>query len=219
MVGAGLGLLSLVHHDLQAAAESLVRHSHLNPARHYPRIFIEAAAHMNDSRLRSLAALAFLYAAVRLIEAYGLWRTRVWAEWFAIIAGSVYLPIEVYEMFRRATWTRGAVLLINLSIVAYLVNVRLSRCGPEEPTASSRTRTATPCAARSASVSRKRVPTSPDQKMYASKFTVFRAEEMAASMAGKTASPFSRSSSRLPDVIVGPGSADGRNVGSLTMKP
>ena len=125
VLGAGLGLLSLLHHDLQAAAERLVRHSHLNPAHHYPRIFIQAASHTNDSRLRSLAALAALYAAVRFIEAYGLWRMRVWAEWFAIIAGSVYLPVEVYEIFRRATWTRAFVLLTNLLIVAYLVNVRL----------------------------------------------------------------------------------------------
>jgi uncharacterized membrane protein (DUF2068 family) len=126
VVVAGLGLLSLVHHDLQATAERLVRHSHLNPAHHYPRIFIEAASHMNDSRLRSLAALAFLYAAVRFIEAYGLWQMRVWAEWFAIIAGSLFLPVEAYEMFRRATWMRGIVLLTNFFIVAYLVNVRLS---------------------------------------------------------------------------------------------
>ncbi len=125
VLSAGLGLLSLLHHDLQAVAERLVRHSHLNPARHYPRIFIEAASHTNDSRLRSLAALAFLYAAVRFVEAYGLWRMRVWAEWFAIIAGSVYLPVEVYEIFRRVTWMRGMVLLTNLLIVAYLVNVRL----------------------------------------------------------------------------------------------
>ena len=125
VLSAGLGLLSLLHRDLQAVAERLVRHSHLNPARHYPRIFIQAASHTNDSRLRSLAALAFLYAAVRFVEAYGLWRMRVWAEWFAIIAGSVYLPVEVYEIFRRATWTRGIVLLTNLLIVGYLVNVRL----------------------------------------------------------------------------------------------
>lgn len=123
---AGLGLLSLVHHDLQATAERLVRHSHLNPARHYPRIFIEAASRTNDSRLRSLAVLAFLYAAMRFVEAYGLWRIRVWAEWFAIVAGSLFLPVEIYEMFRRATWMRGIVLLTNLSIVAYLVSVLLS---------------------------------------------------------------------------------------------
>ena len=125
VLGAGFGLLSLVHHDLQAIAERLVRHSHLDPARHYPRIFIEAASHTDDSRLRSLAALAFLYAAVRLVEAYGLWHMRVWAEWFAIIAGSLFLPVEVYELLRRATWMRGAVFLTNLLIVVYLVYVRL----------------------------------------------------------------------------------------------
>jgi uncharacterized membrane protein (DUF2068 family) len=125
VLAAGCGLLSLLHHDLQATAERLVRHSHLDPARHYPRIFIEAASRTNDTRLRSLAALAFLYAAVRLIEAYGLWHMRVWAEWFAIIAGSLFLPVEIYELLRRATWMRGAVFLTNLLIVVYLVYVRL----------------------------------------------------------------------------------------------
>jgi uncharacterized membrane protein (DUF2068 family) len=122
---AGFGLLSLVHRDLQAIAERLVRHSHLDPARHYPRVFIEAASHMGDSRLRSLAALAFLYAVVRLVEAYGLWHMKVWAEWFAIIAGSVYLPVEIYEIFKRVTWMRATVLLTNAFIVAYLVRVLL----------------------------------------------------------------------------------------------
>ena len=122
---AGFGLLALVHHDVQAFAERLVRHSHLNPARHYPRIFIEAAARTSDSRLRILAALAFAYAVIRLVEAYGLWHMKVWAEWFAIIAGSVYLPVEVYEVFQRLTWTRAGVLLVNLFIVAYLARVRL----------------------------------------------------------------------------------------------
>src|SRR6266542_5634759 len=83
VLAAGFGLLSLLHHDLQAVAERLVRHSHLNPARHYPRIFIEAASHTNDSRLRSLAALAFLYAAVRFVESSGLWRMRGWVGGFA----------------------------------------------------------------------------------------------------------------------------------------
>ncbi len=126
VVAAGLGLLSLLHRDLQELAERLVRHSHLNPAHHYPRIFIEAASRMSDSRLVLLAALAFLYSTVRFVEAWGLWHARVWAEWFAIVSGSLYLPVEVYELFRRPTWTRAAVFLVNLSIVAYLAAVRVS---------------------------------------------------------------------------------------------
>jgi uncharacterized membrane protein (DUF2068 family) len=126
---AGFGLLSLVHRDLEDLAERLVRHSHLNPASHYPRVFIEAAARTSDSRLRTMAALAFVYSAVRFIEAYGLWKMRAWAEWFAIISGCVYLPIEVYELFEHATLIRAGILILNAAIVAYLLYVRLSRTG------------------------------------------------------------------------------------------
>src|SRR5262249_7922043 len=48
---AGLGLLAFVHRDAQAFAERLVLHLHLNPARHYPRIFIEAAGRLTDARI------------------------------------------------------------------------------------------------------------------------------------------------------------------------
>ena len=39
----GIGTLSLIHHNAQEIAEQLVGHLHLNPAKRYPRIFIEAA--------------------------------------------------------------------------------------------------------------------------------------------------------------------------------
>jgi len=130
---AGFGLLSLVHRDVQAAAEHIVRHLHLNPARHYPRIFIESAGNINDAELRSLAALACIYGVVRFIEAYGLWQKMAWAEWFAIVSGSVYLPFEAYEIFEHVTWTRVIIFLVNTFIVGYLVYVRLlNRAGTTE---------------------------------------------------------------------------------------
>ena len=126
---AGFGLLSLVHRDLEDLAERLVQHSHLNPASHYPRVFVEAAAHTSDARLRTLAAMAFAYSTVRFVEAYGLWKMRAWAEWFAIISGCLYLPVELYELIERATLIRAGVLVVNAVIVAYLLYVRFSRTG------------------------------------------------------------------------------------------
>jgi uncharacterized membrane protein (DUF2068 family) len=123
---AGFGLLSLVHRDVQGIAERLVEHLHLNPARHYPRVFIEAVSHVNDTELRTLAAFAGIYGIVRFIEAYGLWEKKAWAEWFAIISGSIYLPIEAYEIFEHATWMRVIVFLLNAFIVGYLLFVRKS---------------------------------------------------------------------------------------------
>ena len=52
---AGLGLLSLIHRDIQAVAEHIVRMGHLNPASHYPRVFIEAASRVTDGYLWAMA--------------------------------------------------------------------------------------------------------------------------------------------------------------------
>jgi uncharacterized membrane protein (DUF2068 family) len=121
---AGFGLLSLVHRDAQQTAEMIVRHLHLNPARHYPRVFIQAAGHVRSSRLWLLAGGAFVYSLVRFIEAYGLWRLRPWAEWFAIASGGLYLPVEIYELVKQPTPVKAAILIGNLAIVAYLLYVR-----------------------------------------------------------------------------------------------
>jgi uncharacterized membrane protein (DUF2068 family) len=131
VVAAGLGLLSLLHRDVQRAAETIVRHLHLNPARHYPRVFIQAASHVTNTRLWLLAGGAFAYAAVRFVEAYGLWNLRPWAEWLAILAGGLYLPVEAYELLRRPTALRAAIFLGNAAIVAYLLHVRWSAARDE----------------------------------------------------------------------------------------
>ncbi|HEX4645916.1 MAG TPA: DUF2127 domain-containing protein [Verrucomicrobiae bacterium] len=117
---AGLGLLSMVHRDAQIIAENLVRHFHLNPAHHYPQIFIHTAADLNDARLWWLSVAALIYSTVRFVEAYGLWHERAWAEWFAIISAGMYLPVEIYEFWEKRNAVRGSVFIVNLGIVIYL---------------------------------------------------------------------------------------------------
>ncbi len=124
VLAAGLGLLALVHRDAQGVAEEIVRHLHLNPARHFPRVFLDAAATVTDARLWALALTAMVYAAVRFAEAYGLWRKQAWAEWFAILTGGIYLPVELYELTVSVTIVKAAIFLVNLFIVAWLARVR-----------------------------------------------------------------------------------------------
>jgi uncharacterized membrane protein (DUF2068 family) len=117
---AGMGILGLLHRDLQSVAETLVREAHLNPASHLPRIFIEASGKMDDRRLIMLALGALVYAIVRLAEAWGLWREQPWAQWFGALSGGLYLPFEVRLLLRRVTWFHVALLGANLVIVGYL---------------------------------------------------------------------------------------------------
>jgi len=123
VIAAGLGLFTLVHRDVQAIAERIVEHFHFNPASRYPRILLDAAGALTDERLVVLAMGAIAYSTVHFIEAYGLWMQRRWAEWLGVVAGGLYIPIEIYELARRVTWIRFGLLAVNVAIVVYLALV------------------------------------------------------------------------------------------------
>ena len=70
---AGFGILTFIHKDVHNGAVRLVEHLHLNPASHYPRIFLDLTEHISDKQLWVMATAALLYCIVRLVEAAGLW--------------------------------------------------------------------------------------------------------------------------------------------------
>lgn len=118
---AGFGLLSLLHRNVQLLAEHFVDHLHLNPAGRYAHIFIALSERISDQRLWWLAGMSLWYAALRLLEAYGLWRAKRWAEWLAVASGGIYLPVELYELIRGVSWFKIAALTVNAAIVFYLL--------------------------------------------------------------------------------------------------
>jgi uncharacterized membrane protein (DUF2068 family) len=120
---AGFGLLSFVHKDVHEAAMQMVKHFNLNPASHYPRIFLDLTERVNDTRLWSMAIAAAIYSVVRMIEAVGLWKKKTWAEWFAVLTGGMYIPIELFEVARHVSWPKVTVLVINIAVVSYLLFV------------------------------------------------------------------------------------------------
>lgn len=122
---AGFGLLSFIHKDIHEAAVRLVKHVHLNPASHYPQIFIDLTEHINDTKLWSIAIAAVMYFIVRMVEAFGLWQRKSWAEWFAVLTGGMYIPVELFEVARSVTWPKVTVLVVNLGVVSYLLFVMI----------------------------------------------------------------------------------------------
>jgi uncharacterized membrane protein (DUF2068 family) len=85
----GLGLLRLVHKNLDSFAEQLIRFLHVAPGGRLSNLFVTAAGKTTNKHLWVLAAAAVVYAVVRFAEAFGLWYDREWAEWFALLSGSM----------------------------------------------------------------------------------------------------------------------------------
>lgn len=121
---AGYGILKLMNRDIAAFAEDLVGFLHLNSEGRLAHRIVENVTKLNPSNIKLFFILSLIYAAVRFIEAYGLWRLRAWAEWFAIISGAVYIPIELYELISKPTYIRAGILIVNIIIVIYLYSFR-----------------------------------------------------------------------------------------------
>ena len=117
---AGFGLLTIVHKNVQTIAEDIILQLHLNPAKHYPRIFIDLASHVEDTQLWMLALFAFVYASLRLLEAYGLWLSKRWAQWLAVVTSCIYVPLEIYELLLKYSWIKLVVLIVNIGIMIYI---------------------------------------------------------------------------------------------------
>lgn len=124
---AGFGLLALVHRDVAALGDALVHHLHLNPARHLPRIFLDALRQVDDHRLRLLALGAAAYSALRLAEAWGLWRERAWAEWLGVLSGAIYLPFEIRTLWHHPTLLKAVTFGVNVLVVWVLARALAAR--------------------------------------------------------------------------------------------
>ena len=75
---------------------------------------------------------------LELVEGTGLWLDQLWAEYLTVIATSLLIPVEVYELVRHpSVWKAGGI-LVNIAIVAYLIRLLRRRlksrpAGPELP--------------------------------------------------------------------------------------
>jgi uncharacterized membrane protein (DUF2068 family) len=66
-----------------------------------------------------IALLAF--GVLEGVEAVGLWFTRRWAEYLTVLATSILLPLEIYEIVHGATVLKVVGFVINLAVVIYLL--------------------------------------------------------------------------------------------------
>jgi len=119
VVGA-IWVLTLLHKDMHLVAGHIVKFLHLNPDRSLYRSLLHAIGGVTPGGLLLYALLIMLYADIRFAQAVGLWLKKEWAEWFALISGSLYLPVEIYHLVHRPTIFKLGLLTVSALIVVYM---------------------------------------------------------------------------------------------------
>lgn len=82
---------------------------------------IEKALNAKGSTLDLVAAFLIFYGLLQLIEGTGLWMLKRWGEYFAVVATSLFLPLEIYELSEKVTLLRIGAFLLNVAAVIYLL--------------------------------------------------------------------------------------------------
>jgi uncharacterized membrane protein (DUF2068 family) len=118
---ASLALLNLTHQNVRHLSYLLINYFHLDSDAHYFKTFFDYTDLLNNNDLHTAVLLAWVYAAIRFTEGYGLWKNRVWAEWLAALSGGIYLPIEVSHLIQHSNLINASVLLTNMAVVAYML--------------------------------------------------------------------------------------------------
>ena len=121
LLAVGIGALKLLHRDVAQTVAHWVDILRVDPDNRLIHGLLSRVLSVTPAQLRAASAGTFVYAGLLLTEGLGLLFRKRWAEYFTIITTAGLIPIELYELSRRVTTAKVAVLIINVAIVAYLV--------------------------------------------------------------------------------------------------
>lgn len=117
--------LSLYWIDPSDVADAFLHFLHISPDHHVAHLLFSLADRLSDITIWHVLVGACFYSGLRFAEAFGLWREKAWAEWIALISGTIYLPVEIRLMARRVSLLHVSVFLINVAIVVFMFYLRI----------------------------------------------------------------------------------------------
>ena len=121
LLAVGIGALKLLHRDIAQTVSHWVDILRVDPDNRLIHRLLTRVLSVTPAQLKAASAGTFVYAGLLLTEGLGLLFRKRWAEYFTIITTAALIPLEVYELSRRVSTAKVAVLIINVAIVAYLI--------------------------------------------------------------------------------------------------
>ena len=126
-VGIGVGVLNLLHKDVDDVLAQVATALRFNPESRFVNFILDKASLIHDPQLRRIGAVAFGYAGISLAEGIGLYLEMAWGEYLTLFLTASFLPWELFEIIRRLTWIRVGLLALNTLVFLYLLKVVTER--------------------------------------------------------------------------------------------
>ncbi len=83
--------------------------------------YLRKAFQYSPRHLIQLGLVVTAYAALEATEMVGLWFNKRWAEYLTLVATTLLVPLEIYELIHGVSVLKTITLVINVAIVVYLL--------------------------------------------------------------------------------------------------
>jgi uncharacterized membrane protein (DUF2068 family) len=121
IIALTFGAAHLFHKDVEAEVEHWLNILRIDPDNRFVGGLLTKLNLVHTKELKQLTALGAFYSALFLTQGVGLVLCQRWAEWLTVVATSVFIPVEVYEIVQDfGVWKIG-LFVFNIAIVAFLI--------------------------------------------------------------------------------------------------
>ena len=76
---------------------------------------------ISTPKMQLAAIVTSIYAAVSGIEAIGLWYQKAWATIMVVGIVGITIPVEIFEIFHKASLIKVGIFAINIAMFVYLL--------------------------------------------------------------------------------------------------
>jgi uncharacterized membrane protein (DUF2068 family) len=128
LLALATGGIKLLHKDLAEELTRWTERLNMDPHGHLLRAAIGKVSNVDSRKLLLYTIGTFIYAGLFLTEGIGLIMVKRWAEYFAVIITSSFLPIEIYEVVKKFKPLKIGIIVVNAAIVVYLI-IKIKRGG------------------------------------------------------------------------------------------
>ena len=121
LVAVAVGAFKLLHDpDAEGTARGFLDQLRVDPDGRVANRVLAAISRLDARRLEELGAGTLAYAMVFAVEGIGLLLRKAWAEYLTLAVTASFIPWEIYECVKKPSLLKGAGILVNALIVAYL---------------------------------------------------------------------------------------------------
>ena len=120
LLAVGIALVTHPHADWAAHVSHAAARLGLNPNSNWIHRIVNDLRRVTANEDLLFGTIAIAYGLLEGTEAYGLWKRRPWGEWLTLVATSLLLIPEIWELTKGTTPLKVGTLLLNLLVVAYL---------------------------------------------------------------------------------------------------